>query len=893
MTDIFKNYKYIFSAVCVLLVLINSNALSNPNALTCEYLTNPIGVDSPHPRLSWVMNDNRQGATQTAYRILVSKDSLSVINKTGKVWDSGKINGSINRISYRGSSLVPFTKYYWTVLLWDQDGKMLLPSRISSFETGMMQMANWKGTWISDRNSTQFLPAPYFRKEFTASKEIKSARAYVAAAGLYELYLNGKKVGNHRLDPMYTRFDRRNLYVSYDITPLLKSGSNAVGVLLGNGWYNHQAMAVWNFDKAPWRARPAICMDIRITFIDGSEAIIATDGTWKTATGPIISNNIYTGEQYNANLAIHGWNTAGFNEAQWKSVSFRATPSQNISSQLMHPITNVERIATKTFKKFSDTCYVFDLGRTISGVTEVRLRGDSGTMVKIKHGERLSANGRVDLSNIDVYYRPLNDKDPFQTDIVILDGKKPLEFSPKFNYKGFQYVEVTSSNPLSLTKEDLNGQFMHSEVPAIGKISSSNPIIDKIWSATNNSYLSNLFGYPTDCPQREKNGWTGDAHFAIQTALYNFDGITIYEKWLADHRDEQQPNGVLPDIIPTGGWGYGTANGTDWTSTIAIIPWELYRFYGDVKPLSDNYENIKRYVNYIQSISKAGLTTFGRGDWVPVKSESSLEFTSSIYYFADATILAKAAKLLGKTSDAAYYSALAQTIKSAINTKYFDAKTGIYNKGVQTELSMPLLWEIVPEASKKLVALNLAKRVEKDDMHLDVGVLGARAILDALSNNGQAEIAYKLAVQDTYPSWGWWIKNGATTLYENWDINAPRDISQNHMMFGDIGGWFFRGLGGINPDENKPGFKHILLRPNFVAGLDRFKAEFQAPYGLIQSSWERAGKSLHYHVKIPANSSASLTLDLPVGAKVSLDEKLVAKQLSLNAGAYEFKITYD
>ncbi len=777
--------------------------------------------------------------------------------------------------------------------MWDQNGKTQTSARVSSFETGMMQMGNWKGTWISDRNSIQFLPAPYFRKEFTAGKEIKSARAYVAAAGLYELYLNGKKVGNHRLDPMYTRFDRRNLYVSYDITAFLKNGSNAIGVLLGNGWYNHQAMAVWNFDKAPWRARPAFCMDIRITFGDGSETTIATDGSWKTATGPIISNNIYTGEQYNANLAIPGWNSTGFNDAQWKSASLRATPSQNISSQLMHPITNVERIATKTFKKFNDTCYVFDIGQTISGVSEIRLMGDSGTVVKIKHGERLLPNGRVDLSNIDVYYRPLNDKDPFQTDIIILDGKKPLEFSPKFNYKGFQYVEVTSTKPLNLTKDDLNAQFMHSEVPAIGKISSSNPIIEKIWTATNNSYLSNLFGYPTDCPQREKNGWTGDAHFAIQTALYNFDGITIYEKWLADHRDEQQPNGVLPDIIPTGGWGYGTANGTDWTSTIAIIPWELYRFYGDIRPLSDNYENIKRYVNYIKSISKGGLTTFGRGDWVPVKSTSSLELTSSIYYFADATILAKAAKLLGKTNDAAYYSTLANSIKLAINTKYFDPKTGIYNTGVQTELSMPLLWGIVPEASKKLVALNLAKRVEADNMHLDVGVLGARAILDALSTNGQAEIAYKLAVQDTYPSWGWWIQNGATTLYENWDIKAPRDISQNHMMFGDIGGWFFRGLGGINPDENNPGFKNILLRPNFVAGLDRFKADFMGPYGLIESSWQRSGKSIRYKVTVPANSTALLTLNLPSATKVSLDGKVSAKQLNLKAGVYEFDIIHD
>lgn len=565
----------------------------------------------------------------------------------------------------------------------------------------------------------------------------------------------------------------------------------------------------------------------------------------------------------------------------------------------MVPIRNVTEIPAKSIVRFNDSDYVVDLGRNIAGVTRVKLRGDSGTIVRLIHGERLytkdpEKKGHVDLSNIDVYYRPRDKSDPYQTDIVILNGKGTVDFMPKFNYKGFQYVEIRSSKPLNIRKEDVTGYFMHSDVEPAGQLSSSNPLIDKLWAATNASYLSNLFGYPTDCPQREKNGWTGDGHFAVETGLFNFDGISVYEKWLGDHRDEQQPNGVLPDIIPTGGWGYGTANGTDWTSTIAIIPWNLYLFYGDSKPLADNYNNIKAYVNYVNKISPAGLTTFGRGDWVPVKSSSSLEYTSSIYFYVDATILAKAAAILGNKDDHLYYNSLAAKIRNAINDKYFDKVNCIYGSGVQTELSMALQWNVVPEAYRERLAKHLADRVAKDGMHIDVGVLGAKAILNALSANGQAETAYKLASQDTYPSWGWWIVNGATTLYENWDINAARDISLNHMMFGEIGGWFFKGLGGILPDEKHPGFKNILLKPNFVTGLTYFTASHNGPYGNIISSWKRQGNTVIYKTTIPANTTATITFPDESRTKIYYKGELIksGKVFQASAGIYEFNVRY-
>ncbi len=883
-----------FNALLLLLFLLPLGqqamafAGAKPAGLQCEHLVRPLGIDVPNPRLSWLLSDDRLGALQTAYRVTVGRDSSALLSKKGLIWDSGKVLSSTTLLTYKGKDLEAFTKYYWLVEIWDKEGKAA--TAVSSFETGMMTIANWKGAWISDGTDIKTKPAPYFRKVFSTAKKIKSARAYIACGGLYELYLNGEKVGNHRLDPMFTRFDRRVLYVSYDVTAQLQNGKNAVGVLLGNGWYNHQSTAVWDFHKAPWRNRPTFCLDIRLTYEDGSVETVSTDRDWKTSLSPIVFNSIYTAEHYDARLEQKGWNTVDFDDSKWKTAGLRTSPAGVLSAQVMHPVRNVEKIPAVSINKVNDTAYVFDLGRNISGVSQIRVKGEAGTVVRLKHAERLYKNGRADMSNIDQHYRPTDDTDPFQVDIVTLNGGAEQSFMPLFNYKGFQYVEVTSSKPIQLTKESLTGYFMHSDVPVAGLIKSSNPTLDKLWFAANNSYLSNLFGYPTDCPTREKNGWTGDAQIAVETGLMGFDGITIYEKWLTDHRDEQQPNGVLPSIIPTDGWGYDWGNGPDWTSTIAVIPWNIYLYYGDDKILRSNYPNMKRYVDHITDISPSGLTTWGLGDWVPVSDKPPVEFTSSVYYYADAVILSKTAKLLNKTEDYQKYAALAAKIRTAFNTKFLNTSTGIYRSGMQTELCMPLYWGLVPDAMKAKVAANLAKKVEASNNHLDVGLLGTKAILGALSENGYADLAYKVAAQETYPSWGWWIVNGATTLYENWRIDAKNDISLNHIMFGEVGAWLYKGLGGIKADEQNPGFKNVILQPNFVAGLDHFEARHDGPHGAIVSSWTKSGNGVVYEVAVPANSTATVYFPLQGAQKVYRDGKVLTAKTEIGAGKYKFEI---
>jgi alpha-L-rhamnosidase len=834
---------------------------SHPKNLTIEYLINPLGIDVAAPRFKWQISDIRTGASQTAYRICVGTDSTEVAKTVGKFWDSGITKSQQMLVVYDGKvPFAPFTRYYWTVQLWDQDGKKGKPSNVASFETGMISMKNWKGYWISDAHDQNYKPAPYFRKDFNSRGKVKAARAYITAAGLFELTVNGNKVGNHRLDPMYTRFDKRNLYVTFDVTSLIQADGNTIGVLLGNGWYNHQSTAVWDFHKALWRNRPCFLMNLRLTYQDGTAETISTGADWKTSGGPVIFNSIYTAEHYDARLEQKGWDCSRFDSSAWEAATTVSAPSGNLVSQSLVPVRNVEEIPARSIRRISDLVYLFDLGRNIAGVSRLTVSGEKGTVIRLKHAEQLDSTGRADQSNINVHYRPVGDSDPFQTDIFILKGQGEETFSPRFNYKGFQYVEVSSDKPLILTEKSLTGYFMHSDVPVAGCIDCSNPTINKIWVASNASYLSNLFGYPTDCPQREKNGWTGDAQIAIETGLYNFDGITVYEKWLADHRDEQKPNGVLPSIVPTAGWGYSWGNGPDWTSTIAIIPWNIYLFYGDSRLLADVYANIKLYVDHITEISKDGLTDWGLGDWIPVKSVTPKEFTSSIYYYTDALILSKAAGLFGKSADQEKYLALAKKIAAAINTKYLNRETGIYGSGFQTELSTALFWGIVPDDMRAKVAENLKNRVVADNNHIDVGLLGTKAILNALSENGYPDLAYQLASEETFPSWGYWIANGATTLLENWPFKANTDISRNHIMFGEINAWFYKALGGIKPDPGQPGFKNVILEPHFVKGLTHFEAKHTGPFGEIISSWKREGNKVFYSVVIPPNSTATLRL---------------------------------
>lgn len=882
--------------ICLLLIIlgnfIGSNTLEaqeetgkcKPVDLRCEHLTRPLGIDRAEPRFSWHLEDERNGAKQLSYRIMLGTDSAALVRNKGVIWQEKKNSGQM-LTTYKGKALKPFTRYYWSVTVWDQN-RQASEQTISSFETGFLNTAQWKGSFISDGKDIESRETPYFRKEFILKKNVKSARAYIVAAGLYELSLNGSKVGDHFLDPAFTDYGKRLLYVTYDVTHLLHEEENAVGVILGNGWYNHQPVAEWNFHKAPWRNRPSFCLNIHVQYTDGTTDIITSDHSFKVAAGPITFNAIYVAENYDFRKELQGWNTLTFDDSSWKQAVEVSSPCSNIVSQSMHPIRKTEFRKPMSLKKLSDTLYLYDFGQNWSGITEFRVQGQPGTKVKLHHGEQLdSRRKRLFDDNNTQFYQ--NVKEPlkygvhpvdeiFATDVLWLDGKENT-FSPRFNYKGFQYVEVSSDKPLELTKDNITSYFIHTDVPVSGSFECSDSLINRLWRATNYSYLSNLVGYPTDCPHREKNGWTGDAHLAMETGLYSFDGITFYEKWMADHRDNMYGNGQLRCIIPSGGWGGDIA---DWTCSVTIIPWTLYEFYGDMTCLKDNYSIMKKHTDYWLSKFPDGLITDAcLGDWIPYKSVANRELTASIYHYKNADIVSRTAQLLGFKSDYEYYKSEAERIKDAINQKFLNKETGIYANGYQTELSMPLYWGIVPEDCIQKVAEQLTKRVHEDRGHLDVGIMGSKTILNALTETGNVEQAYRMVTQQDYPSWGNWLRQGGTTLFENWDYNGlAAGYSQNHIMYGEIGAWFYKALAGINVDPAQPGFKNILLKPHFVKDLDYVKASYKSPFGLIVSEWTRKQGKVEYKVVIPPGATATLYLD----------GKGEAKQLS--SGTYKFNI---
>ncbi|MEN8155765.1 MAG: family 78 glycoside hydrolase catalytic domain [Bacteroidota bacterium] len=857
--------------------------------LKCEHLINPVGIDTSVPRLSWKLQSGEDNVYQTAYEIVVSTE-ISDINKgDGIIWESGKVLSDAMLVDFGGDHLKSNTKYYWTVRVWNQQNDVSACSEVSSFVTGMMK-TGWHGDWISDSEDIDRKPAPLFRRRIIINRKVKSARAYIVAGGLYELYLNEKRLGDACLQPAYTRYDKRVLYNTYDITEEIRKGDNVVGVILGNGWYNHQAVAVWDFHKAPWRAHPKFKMDILIDFADGSQEVIATSNDWKYSTGDIVLNSIYSGEWHDHNLKKDGWLKFDYNDKDWGNAIKVEAPTDHVVSEMMPPIRISDIIEPRRVTRFNDSTYLIDFGRNISGVTELRIKGEKGTVVNLQHGERLKDNREeLEMAALEYWYRSEEEMGDFQTDTYILRGDNDESFMPRFNYKGFQYVVLKSSKPLQEANFDLTAYFMHSDVEPRGRIITSDTLLTRIWKATNNSYLSNLFGYPTDCPQREKNGWTADAHSAIETGLFNFDGIKVYEKWLDDHRDAQKPDGTLPAIIPTAEWGYTWGNGIDWTSSLILIPWNVYKFYGDKRILEENFEPIKLFMSKMNAIAKDHLIHDGLGDWVPVKTQSNIEFTSSVFYYTDALIVSKIAGLLGEGKDEEAYKLLADEIKAAINNKFFDEEKGIYASGSQTELSMALFWGIVSEKDKQRVADNLAEAVYNSGEKIDVGLFGSKSLLHALSENGYADLAYKLASATEFPSWGYWIANGATTLYEHWDLSHVDEMSLNHIMFGEISAWYYNTLGGINIDERNPGFKNIKLEPHFVDGLNDIMVSHQGPYGEIVSQWEKEGKQVKYSVVIPPNSTAELSFDSNVEKVQKIDGKVVNSfNPELRSGKHEF-----
>lgn len=734
--------------------------------------------------------------------------------------------------------------------------------------------------------------SPAFRKEFStaAGKKVESAVLFISGLGFYEASLDGKKIGGRLLDPALTRYDRRVLYSTYDLTDRFQNSGtdHTFNVLLGHGWYDVRSIVTWNFDAAPWRGNPRLLAQLQIRYDDGTTDVIATDESWDCVTSPIVYDCIRQGE------IVDG----GFVQKTLGKAETIEAPGGVLSSSLFPGTMIVREFPAKSVTPGKKPgTWIVDLGRNIAGWCRVNMRGlPKGRIVRFIYSERLK-DGEIERFDIErhflegspAYY--VGKIGQFQTDYYIAGGNEFETFEPRFSYNGFQYIEVKGLAEAP-SPEDFTGCVISNGFPETGVIQTSDSLLNKIQAATLSSYRANFVdGYPTDCPQREKNGWTGDANLACEQAMYNWGNDAAYEKWIRDLRDEQMPDGNLPGIVPTGGWGYAWGNGPAWDSSLILIPWYLYVYKGDKDLLEKNYDAMKRYVDYMTSREDADhLVSHGLGDWCAFKNMPPVQVTSSGYYYVDARIVAAAAKLFGKEDDAAKYSALADRIRSDYVKHLINLDNGWCSDGSLAAqacaIHQGLTLALTPQQQDAVFARLLA-RMEEADNHFDCGIFGVKYLLRTLSEGGRTDLALRLLLQETQPCFADWINRGAGTLWEDWGEGASR----NHIMFGDVSAWYYQYLAGIRL-ANAPycavadnvgavAFKDFLVAPNCrqsdlkVPGrepLHHVEAQVETPYGLIISKWDRdpATGELTMHVYVPANTTATIEVPIDKGESVAV-----------------------
>ena len=843
---------------CLTLVSVSCGCRVVIGDLRCEYQVSPLCVDTPSPRFTWAYAGGEE-FMQAACRLCVATEPGKLDDPD--IWDSGKI------VAERPLAVMPDTGalksrtvYWWRVEAWNEAGERFV-SPVATFETALLENSEWQARWITDSCGRDCVPAPMFRRSFPVKEGAVRARLYASAAAYGKFSLNGEPVSDNRLDPGYTHYDRRNLYAVHDVTPLLREGENVLAAVLGNGFYNAlQPLSVWNFENARWRNRARMLCELHIDYADGGHEVVCSDSSWRTsADGPYLSNDIYSGDTYDARREIPGWDRPGFDDAAWAQAVEVGAPSPRLKAQAMPPIRVTRELAPVEVRSFGDTVWVFDFGTNISGVCRLAVEGERGTKISLTHGELLQPSGRIEMRNIDIYFHARPGY-AFQTDTYVLRGGERECWAPDFTYHGFRCVELVSSAPLKLDAGSLTALAMHTDVEPVGEFACSNPLLNRIWKMTRQSYLNNLMSIPTDCPQREKNGWTADASLALEMALLNYDGITFYEKWLDDFIDNQTPEGRISGIIPTAGWGYDDWIGPVWDASAFIIPYTLYNYYGDLRPIEKMWPLCERYLDFLAAREEAdGSVTYGIGDWLSYRAQTPTDYTSTCYYYYDQVLMARFAELLGR--DGSRYARKAAELRDLINAKYYDAERGLYANGSQAAQGVALYLGIVPEAETQRVADNLNEMIVANDCFLDFGTIGSKTVLRMLTRYGHVETAYRMAAKTEAPSWGWWVKQGFTTLAETWVLSPEwRDASIDHVFLGDVAAWYVNDLAGINFDPQAPGFGHVVFAPHFVAELDWAGASYRSVRGEIRSEWHRKGGKVLLKVTLPVGTTGEVRI---------------------------------
>ena len=847
----------------------------NIESVKCNNRINPLGVEKETVSFSWILTSKNRNVSQQAYQVLVADNLADLDKNKASVWNSGKINGTQSiQVIYHGKKLQAVKKYYWKVKVWDNKGNVSTWSKPAFWQMGLLETSDWKDAkWIAyDTLSVvqQIIPAvhglgkpewgpgkdilPLLRRTINIIKPIASATMYISGLGHFELSINGKKIGDHFLDPGWTKYDKQAQYVTFDVTKQLSKGSNTLGVMLGNGFYYIPRERYRKITGA--FGYPKMICRLVLQYTDGSTENIISNDQWKTSAGPITYSSIYGGEDYNANLEQKGWDTPAFNAIGWKKAII-TTGSPLLSSQMQEPLKIFERFDTKTISQPKPGVWVYDMGQNASAIPQLLVSGKKNAQVKLTPAELLNADGTVNQSATGQpsYYQ------------YTLKGMGKESWHPRFSYYGFRYVQVEGavpegkSNPDSLPViHELKNLHVRNSAPRMGTFNCSNELFNRTNTLIDWAIRSNMMSVLTDCPHREKLGWLEEAHLMGASICYNYDVATLYEKITGDMIISQASNGLIPDIAPEYvEFGGGFRDSPEWGSSGIIVPWYTYQWYGDSQILRESYPMMQKYIGYLESKASNNILTHGLGDWFDIgpknPGESQLTpkgVTATAIYYYDLTILVKIATLLNKPEDKVRYERLAKGVRDSFNEEFFNPKTKQYATGSQTANAMAVYTGLVNEEDKDAVIENLVQEIKGRKNALTAGDVGYRYVLRVLEDAGRSDVIFDMNSRSDVPGYGWQLAHGATALTESWQ--AYGFVSNNHFMLGHLMEWFYSGLAGMKAANDAIAFNRIEFKPAVVGDVTFANASYKSPYGMIRSAWKKKPTGFEFNVEVPVNS---------------------------------------
>ena len=858
--------------------------------LTCDYRQNPLGIDTAKPRLGWILESRRRGEHQTAFQIVASSSADQLARGEADLWDSGRVDsGESLNVPYGGQPSGSGKRVWWKTRVWGMDGKPTSYSDPAWFETGLLSGADWQAQWIQRENAGAESkldpfgdhPAPLFRREFALDKKIARARAYISGLGYYEMRLNGSRVGDRVLDPGWTTYSRRVFYSTYDITGQLKRGRNAVGIMLGNGWFNPLPLGMWGHLKPGdvlTTGAPRVIAQIVVEFVDGTKQVIVTDPTWRTSDGPVLRNSVYLGEVYDARCEQAGWDQAGFDDSHWNQAVLAGLPEVGpLVAEAAPPIRITRTLKPVALTEPRPGVFIFDFGQNFAGWSRLTVEGPAGTRVRLRSGELLypdgtlngmtSVAGQIKKGGKDYHYDGIGKPaTAFQLDEYVLKGGGVEVFTPHFTFHGFRYVEVTGF-PGRPTLHSLEGLRLNADVQSAGSFQCSNARLNRIQEMVLWTELSNLFSVQSDCPHREKFGYGGDLVASSEMGMLNFDMANFYAKVARDFMDAARANGgftetapyvgisdaSLGDSTPPVNLGPGTGP-VDFGVVEPLLLSQLYQYYGNRELITEQYEATRRWIELLRSRSQDGLLDNGISDHESLVPKPRA-LSGTAYYYYNLKLFAHLATVLGKNEDAKAAGGEAGRVKEAFNRRFLNSATGQYDFASQACQAIPLYLGLAPANERGLVLAALTNDIAAHDGHLTTGIFGTKYMLNALTDEGRADEAYEIVNQKTFPGWGYMLENGATTLWEHW-AGSDNTYSLNHPMFGSVSEWFYKALGGIRPADDAVGFDKVIIQPQPVGDLNWVTCSYNSVRGKIESSWKREGGRLVLRVIIPPNASA-------------------------------------